>query len=150
MLKREYPERPIVGVGAVIMDNQEVLLVRRKQEPGKGQWSLPGGVVKVGESLKAAIERELFEEVSIQIEIGGLIGVFDRIIHDKHNRIQYHYVLVDYWGRTISGHPKPGSDISAVRSVPLRELEAFEIGGEVKDTIAAAVEMRDRGFVFKG
>jgi len=150
MLKREYPERPIVGVGAVIMDDQVVLMVRRKQEPGKGQWSLPGGVVKVGESLKEAIKRELLEEVSIQIEIGGLVGVFDRIIHDRHNRIQYHYVLVDYWGWTISGHPKPGSDISAVRSVPLRELEACEIGRDVKDTILAAVEMRDTRFMIKG
>jgi len=134
----------------VIMDDQVVLMVRRKQEPGKGQWSLPGGVVKVGESLKEAIKRELLEEVSIQIEIGGLVGVFDRIIHDRHNRIQYHYVLVDYWGWTISGHPKPGSDISAVRSVPLRELEACEIGRDVKDTILAAVEMRDTRFMIKG
>jgi 8-oxo-dGTP diphosphatase len=150
MLKREYPERPIVGVGAVIMDDQVVLLVRRKQEPGKGQWSLPGGVVNVGESLEEAIKRELLEEVSIQIEIGGLVGVFDRIIHDRQNRIQYHYVLVDYWGWTVSGNPKPGSDISAVQSVPLGELETLEIGSDLKDTILAAVEMRDMRFTIKG
>jgi 8-oxo-dGTP diphosphatase len=150
MLKREYPERPIVGVGAVIVDDQMVLLVRRKQEPGSGRWSLPGGVVKVGESLEEAIKREVLEEVSIRIEIGGLVGVFDRIIHDKHNRIQYHYVLVDYWGWTFSGHPKPGSDISAVQSVPIRQVEAFEIGSDVKDTILKAVGMRDMRFLVKG
>jgi 8-oxo-dGTP diphosphatase len=149
MLKREYPERPIVGVGAVIMDDQVVLLARRKQEPGKGRWSLPGGVVKVGESLKEAVKREVLEEVSIKIEIGGLVGVFDRIIHDRQNRVQFHYVLVDYWGWIISGHPKPGSDISAVRSAPLTELEAFEIGSELKDTILTAAEMRDMRFVIK-
>jgi len=150
MSKREYPERPIVGVGAVIVDDQAVLLVRRKQEPGRGQWSLPGGVVKVGESLKEAIKREVIEEVSIRIEIGGLVGVFDRIIRDQHNRIQYHYVLIDYWGWSLSGYPKPGSDISAVKSVSLGELEAFEIGSDVKDTILKAVRMRERRFSVKG
>lgn len=150
MWKREYPERPIVGVGAVILEEQEVLLVQRRNEPGKGQWSLPGGVVKVGESLKEGIKRELLEEVSIQIEIGGLVGVFDRIIPDRQNRIKYHYVLVDYWGWQISGRPKPGSDISAVRSVLLREIKAFETGSDVKDTIFAAVEMRDRAFGING
>jgi ADP-ribose pyrophosphatase YjhB (NUDIX family) len=149
MLKREYPERPIVGVGAVIMDEEVVLLVRRKQDPGKGQWSLPGGVVKVGESLRDAVKREILEEISIQIEIGGVIGVFDRIIHDRNKRIKYHYVLVDFWGWTVRGHPKPGSDISDVRSVPLRQLESCEISRDVKDTILAAEKMRDTGCVMR-
>ena len=85
MVKREYPGGPIVGVGAVVFDDEAVLLVRRNQDPARGQWSLPGGVVELGETLREAVERELREELSISVEIGGLIGVYDRIFRDRKN-----------------------------------------------------------------
>lgn len=134
-MKREYPKHPIVGVGAVIFIKGAVLLVRRNKAPGKGQWSFPGGAVELGETLLEALERELWEELSIKVEIGGLVGVFDKIIRDPKNRVQYHYALVDYWGWTTKGHPKPASDISKVQLVSLEKLEPFDIDEDLKDTI---------------
>jgi ADP-ribose pyrophosphatase YjhB (NUDIX family) len=143
-MNREYPDRPIVGVGAVIFVDQAILLVRRNQEPGRGEWSLPGGVVELGETLSEALKRELREEVSIGIRIGGLISVFDRLVRDQENRVQYHYILVDYWGWMTSGRPHPGSDVSEVQLVGPGQLDSFEIGGELKDTIWTAADMRKR------
>ena len=143
-MKREYPEGPIVGVAAVIFSGESVLMARRNQEPGRGQWSLPGGGVELGESLLDALRRELLEEISIKVDIGGLIGVFDRVIRDRENRVRYHYVLVDFWGWITSGQPRPGSDISELRFLPLEELDLFEISKELKETVWKAVDMRKK------
>lgn len=137
-MKREYPEHPIVGVSAVILVDKSVLLVRRKQEPAKGQWSLPGGAVELGEGILEALARELQEELSVKIEVGGLIGVFDKIFHDPKNQVQYHYVLVDYWGWLVEGDPSPSSDISEALLVPLDELDGFDTDRELKETIRKA------------
>ena len=143
-MKREYPEGPIVAVAAVIFSDGSVLLARRNQEPGKGQWSLPGGAVELGESHLEALKRELREEASINVEFGGLIGVFDRIVQDQENRVRYHYVIVDYWGWIDSGQPKPGSDVSNLRLVPLEEFDEFAISKELKETVWKAVDMRNK------
>ncbi len=137
-MKREYPERPIVGVSAVIFVDKSVLLVRRKQEPARGKWSLPGGAVELGESILEALARELQEELSIKIAVGGLVGVFDKIFHDHKKQVQYHYVLVDYWGWLVEGKPTPASDVSEVLLVPLDELEEFDVDQELKETIRKA------------
>ena len=137
-MKREYPERPIVGVSAVIFVDKSVLLVRRKQEPAKGQWSLPGGAVELGEGILEALARELREELSVKIAVGGLVGVFDKIFHDRKNQVQYHYVVVDYWGWLVEGKPTPASDISEALLVPLDELEEFDVDQELKETIRKA------------
>lgn len=141
-MRRKYPEYPIVGVAAVIFVEQAVLLVRRNQEPAKGEWSLPGGAVELGETLVEALTREIREEVSITIQIGGLIGVFDRIYRDHQTRVKYHYVLVDYWGWMVSGHLSPATDISAIRLVPIEEVRALEIDLELKETILEAIRIR--------
>ena len=143
-MKREHPEHPIVGVGAVVFYGESVLLARRNQNPGRGQWSLPGGVVELGETLLEALSRELREEVSITIDVGGLVGVFDRIIPDADDGIHYHYVIVDYWGWIASGHPRPGSDISEVRLVALDDIENSGIDRELRNTILKAVAMRNQ------
>ena len=137
-MKREYPEHPIVGVSAVIFVNKSVLLVRRKQEPAKGQWSIPGGAVELGEGILEALARELREELSVKIEVGGLIGVFDKIFRNHKNQVQYHYVVVDYWGWLVEGNPSPASDVSEALLVPLEELEEFDADKELKDTIRKA------------
>lgn len=137
-MKREYPERPIVGVSAVIFVDKSVVLVRRKQEPAKGQWSLPGGAVELGEGTLEALARELQEELSVKIEVGGLVGVFDKVFHDHKNQVQYHYVLVDYWGWLVEGNPTPASDVSEALLVPLDELEGFDVDQELKETIRKA------------
>ena len=143
-MKREYPESPIVGVGGVIFDGASVLLAQRGQEPGKGTWSLPGGAVELGEKLIDALKREIREEIGIEIEVGGLIRVLDRIIQDEEKRIRYHYVIVDYWGWKVSGQPKPGSDASDVCFVSLKGIQKMDIHREVQETILMAAELRER------
>jgi len=107
-VSREYPDRPFVGVGAVIVDESaRVLLVKRRFEPLAGQWSLPGGAVDVGETLAACVIREMREETGLDVEVGAVIEVFDRIMHDAGGRVQYHYVLVDYVCRPVGGTPWP-------------------------------------------
>ena len=140
-MKREYPERPIVGVSVVIFVDKSVLLVRRKQEPAKGQWSLPGGAVELGEGILEALARELQEELSVKIAVGGLVGVFDKIFHDRKNQVQYHYVVVDYWGWLVEGHPTPASDVSEALLVPLDELAEFDVDQELKETIRKAYDV---------
>jgi len=143
-LKREYPESPIMGVGGVIFDGESVLLAKRGQEPAKGTWSLPGGAVELGEKLIDALRREIREEIGIEIQVGGLIRVLDRIHHDEERRIRYHYVIVDYWGWKTSGEPKPDSDTSDICFVPLKEIHKKDIHIEVQETILMAAEMRAR------
>jgi mutator protein MutT len=143
-MKRVYPSHPLVGVGAVIFSGNTVLLARRNQEPGKGIWSLPGGLVEVGETLQEALKRELKEEVSIAVEIGGLLGVFDRIIKDDVEKIKYHYVIVDYWGWIGSGDPRPGSDVSDVKLVPLEKIETLDAHKDLKEAILKAALLRSK------
>jgi ADP-ribose pyrophosphatase YjhB (NUDIX family) len=141
-MKREYPEAPIVGVGGVVFKDGSVLLVKRGQEPGKGQWSLPGGAVELGETLTHALKREILEEASINIEVGGLVRLLDRIVHDPQKRVQYHYVIVDYWGWMISGKLSPGSDVSDARFVTLNQLKKMGVHHLVAETVHTAVGMR--------
>jgi len=142
-LKREYPESPIVGVGGVIFDGASVLLAKRGHEPAKGTWSLPGGAVELGEKVIDGLKREIREEIGIEIQVGGLIRVLDRIIRDEERRIRYHYVIVDYWGWKTSGEPKPGSDTSDICFVPLEEIQKKDIHREVQETILMAAKLRE-------
>src|SRR5438128_12402839 len=95
-MTRVFPERPIVGVGAVVLDGDRVLLVKRAHEPLKGEWSLPGGVVELGETLADALMREVLEETGVPIEIGEVVEVLDRVQRAADGRVEYHFVLVDY------------------------------------------------------
>ena len=110
---RQYPDRPIVGVGAVIVDDGKVLLIKRKYEPLKGQWSLPGGMVEIGETLVTALAREMLEETGLGVEVGPVIEVFDRITHDDERRVRYHFVLIDYLCWPAGGSLQAGSDVDA-------------------------------------
>jgi ADP-ribose pyrophosphatase YjhB (NUDIX family) len=110
---RQYPERPIVGVGAVIVDTGKVVLIRRRYEPLKGHWSLPGGTVEVGEALEAALRREMVEETGLAVEVGPVIDVFDRIMRDEQQRVRYHFVLIDYLCWPSGGALQAGSDVDA-------------------------------------
>ena len=110
---RQYPERPIVGVGAVIVDDGRVLLVKRKYEPLKGQWSLPGGMVEIGETLETALTREMLEETGLRVDVGPVIEVFDRIMRDEARRVRYHFVLIDYLCWPSGGSLQAGSDVDA-------------------------------------
>ena len=116
---RQYPERPIVGVGAVIVDAGKVVLIKRKYEPLKGQWSLPGGVVEIGETLETALAREMLEETGLRVDVGPVIEVFDRIMRDEERRVRYHFVLIDYLCWPAGGSLQAGSDVEeAVWAAP--------------------------------
>jgi 8-oxo-dGTP diphosphatase len=127
-LRREYPDAPIIGVGAVVIDDGKVLLVRRGQEPLKGEWSLPGGALELGETLQKGLVREVFEETGLTVVPDGIVEVLDRITPDDlSGRIRYHYVLVDYLCHIAGGTLRGGSDAEEARWVEHDELH--EQGG---------------------
>jgi 8-oxo-dGTP diphosphatase len=127
MSTRQYPDRPILGVGALIFREDCILLVERGKEPLKGFWSLPGGVVEVGETLEQAIRREVREETNLEIEILEVLEIFERIIRDDAGCPEYHYVLIDYLCRSNSGQPQPATDVAQVAWVRQEELHLYRI-----------------------
>jgi 8-oxo-dGTP diphosphatase len=143
-IKRRYPDQPLVGVGAVVFRGEEVLLVRRGQEPALGSWSLPGGLVEVGETLEAALQRELAEETGLTITILGLSAVLERIFHDPEGKVSYHYVLVDYACDYRAGELRPGSDITAARFVPLEDLGQVDLPEFTARVIRRAWEQKQQ------
>jgi 8-oxo-dGTP diphosphatase len=122
-MSREYPERPIVGVGAVILDEGRVLLIERRHAPLKGEWSLPGGTLELGETLEEGIRREVLEETGLIIDPLAIVEVFDRISRDADGRIQYHYVLVDYLCRVIGGQLACATDAPDARWAARDDLD---------------------------
>jgi ADP-ribose pyrophosphatase YjhB (NUDIX family) len=154
---REYPRRPVVGVGAVVFvaaaDRQRigleppgpdpgVVLIRRRFEPLAGEWSLPGGTVAVGETLHAAVAREVHEETGLVVDVGNVIEVFDRIMVDGSQRVQYHFVLIDYLCRPVGGTLMHGSDAAdAVVADPLN-LDSFRLTEKTRTVIATGLSLR--------
>ena len=126
-MSREYPERPLLGVGGVVLHNGCVLLVKRASEPLKGEWSIPGGLVELGEKLLDAVRREVLEETGLAIEPGEVLELFDSIWKDADGRCQYHYVLVDYLCRVRGGELCAATDVSEARFVPEHEIEKFHL-----------------------
>ena len=131
---REYPERPVVGVGGVIIDKGRALLIRRGSEPLRGEWSIPGGTLELGESLQEGVARELREETGLDVRILELIEVFDRIFPadgppppDAKPRPRFHFVIVDYLCESIGGEPRAGSDVTDVAFATEDELEKFHL-----------------------
>jgi ADP-ribose pyrophosphatase YjhB (NUDIX family) len=129
-------------VGAVVFRGEEVLLVRRGQEPARDSWSLPGGLVELGETLEGALKRELEEETGLTVKILGITAVLERIYRDPAGRIPYHYVLVDYLCEYEGGELSPASDITAARFVPLSELSRFDLPQFTAATIRRAWEQK--------
>jgi ADP-ribose pyrophosphatase YjhB (NUDIX family) len=126
MLQREFPLAPLVGVGAVVVEQGRVLLVQRGTEPAKGQWSIPGGLIDVGESLREAVAREVREETGLIVEPVELIELLDRI-HRDGDRVRYHYVIADYLCRVVGGTLLAASDADAVRWVERAEWNSHSI-----------------------
>jgi mutator protein MutT len=146
-VSREYPDRPFVGVGAVIVgEGGRVLLVKRRFEPLAGQWSLPGGAVDVGETLEACVIREMREETGLEVEVGPVIEVFDRIMHDAEGRVQYHYVLVDYVCRPAGGTLAAASDVADVAWVEMPDLPKFRLTDKATAVIARGLAVAAAGW----
>ena len=144
-IKRHFPTQPVVGVGAVVFKSGEVLLVRRGQEPALGSWSLPGGLVELGETLEAAIQRELAEETGLTVTLLGIAAVAERVFRDPDGRIAYHYVLVDFLCDYLGGDLTAGSDITAARFVALGELTGFDLPEFTGDVIHRAWQQKRQG-----
>jgi 8-oxo-dGTP diphosphatase len=124
---RRYPERPILGIGAIVVNDDSVLLVERGHDPLKGEWSLPGGAVEVGESLRDAVRREVREETGLEVEPLTVAEIFERIMPDRDGRAEYHYVLIDYLCKLIGGRIEAASDVTRAAWVPRAELRNYRI-----------------------
>ena len=141
-MRREYPEQPIVGVGAVIIDRGRVLLARRARAPLLGRWSLPGGVVELGETLRAAAEREAREETGLAVKAGEVLEVLDRIIPGENGRPQYHYVLVDFLCEPAGGELRADGDAAEVAWAAENDLGKFELEEPALAVIRKALQGR--------
>jgi ADP-ribose pyrophosphatase YjhB (NUDIX family) len=134
-MKREFPELPLVGVGAIIIQNDRVVLVKRAHPPIQGQWSIPGGVLEVGELVREAAIREAREETGLIVQPADLLGVYDRILRNEEQRVQYHYVLVDFLCRPVGGELQAASDAAEVRWFTRQALPALKLAEDTQDVI---------------
>ena len=126
-MKRLYPDQPIVGVGAVIVSEGKLLLEKRSNEPSKGKWTIPGGLVDLGESIEQAVIRETKEETCLDVEGPRLIDVVDNVDLDEAGKVKYHFVIVDYIVKIKGGTVEAASDAEDLRWVPLSEVEAYDL-----------------------
>jgi 8-oxo-dGTP diphosphatase len=134
-MNREYPDKPYVGVGAVIVKDNRVLLIRRGQPPLLGEWSLPGGVLECGETLREAAIREAGEETGLVVEVGEMLGVYERVIRSEDARVRYHYVLIDFLCRPVAGELKAGSDAAEAGWFAREELPALKLAYDANDVV---------------
>ncbi len=134
-MKREFPEHPIIGVGAIIVEDARVLLVKRAHPPIQGQWSIPGGALEIGELVREAAVREAREETGLIVEPGELLGVFDRVLRDPAQRVQYHYVLIDFLCRRIGGELHAASDAAEVRWFTREDLPGLALAQDTQEVI---------------
>jgi 8-oxo-dGTP diphosphatase len=130
-----------VGVGAVVVHGGQVLIVKRKYDPLAGQWSLPGGGVETGETLEDSVAREMLEETGLEVEVGPVIEVFDRITHDERGEVLYHFVLVDYLCWPLGGELQASSDVADARFVDPSELPQYNLTVKANEVIARALEL---------
>jgi 8-oxo-dGTP diphosphatase len=126
-VKRLYPDQPVVGIGAVIINQGKIALIKRGNEPSKGKWTIPGGLVELGESLGAAVIRETKEEACLDIDTPCLIDVVDNVDLDEHDKVKYHYVIINYLVKVKAGNIKAASDAAELRWVPFDEVEDYNL-----------------------
>ncbi|MCC7009267.1 MAG: NUDIX hydrolase [Acidobacteria bacterium] len=146
---RRYPDRPIACVGAVILAGDGVVLVRRGHPPLVGRWTLPGGALDLGESLRDGVRREAREETGLTVDVGPLVDVVDHVSTDEDGRLEYHYVIVDYLCRVLDGVLTPGDDVDDARLVETTKLDAYALSRAATAVIRRAVEMYTAGGHFK-
>jgi 8-oxo-dGTP diphosphatase len=142
-MRREFPKYPMVGVGGVVIDRQRALLILRGREPLKGRWSIPGGLVELGEELTAAVRRELKEETGLNVEPLATIAAFDRI-HRERRRVRYHFVIVDYLCRLKGGKLKPASDVVDARWVRRDDLDRYHLTAKARSVVLDAFRLSAR------
>ena len=148
-MSRMYPKYPIVAVGIVLVDfkNKRVLLIKRGNEPGKGLWSIPGGVVELGEKLIHAAKRELKEETGLECEVLGVFHIDQVIIRDEHNRIKWHYILIDVLAEPIGGTLKPSSDVMDAKWLSIEEAFNMKLTNATRRMLKRLSRMLEEGKV---
>jgi len=139
-MNRRYPEQPLAGVGAIIFRETEVLLVKRGHAPAMGKWSIPGGLVELGEDLDTSIRREVMEEVGLEVKVIDLVAALDRIMFDAGGRIEYHYVLLDFLCEVVAGNPMAASDADECRFVAIEDLCRYEMTRGTEEVIRRTFE----------
>ena len=142
-MSREYPDWPRVGVGAVILDGDQVLLIQRGGVTLPGKWSIPGGLVELGETTREAVCREIGEECGLEIELVDVCGVLDRVVRDAEGRVRYHWALVDFLAVARGGTLCAGDDAADARWVALDDVETYDTTDGLMDMILRAVALRD-------
>jgi 8-oxo-dGTP diphosphatase len=138
---RQYPARPVVGVGAVILRDGQVVIVKRRYEPLAGRWSLPGGTLELGETLEAGVIREMREETGLDVDVGPVIEVFDRIMLDEERRVRYHFVLVDYLCWPVGGELRAGSDVHQAIFIDPTRLGPYALTEKAQAVIERGIEL---------
>src|SRR5579859_6169750 len=143
-MQREFPEVPLVGVGAIIIEDSRVLLVKRAHPPLQAEWSIPGGVLEVGELVREAAIREAREETGLLVEPQDLLGVYDRVLRNPEERVQYHYVLIDFLCRRVAGDLTAASDAAEVRWFTRKELPGLRLADDTLDVISKGFQKLSR------
>ena len=141
---REYPSRPFVGVGVVVLKEEDVLLIRRGRPPRFGEWSLPGGAQSVGETVQETARREVLEETGVNIQNPEFLEVVDSIIKDDDGRVKFHYTLIDYWANWASGTPQSADDAQHAEWVHFHKLGEFDLWTKTVEVIEKARSLRDQ------
>ncbi len=141
---REYPARPICGVGVVVRKGDAVLLIQRGNPPRRGDWGIPGGVVELGEMLRDAAQREVREECGIKIALGDLLDTFEFMERDDAGRLQYHYIILDFAATYVSGKLRAASDVLDARWVAIDDLDAYVLPAKTREVIAKAITKSGR------
>jgi mutator protein MutT len=140
-VQREYPERPLVGVGGVVIADGRALLIRRAGPPLQGEWSIPGGLLELGESLDQGVRRELAEETGLEVRVLDLIEVFERVFPDNDGRTKYHFVILDYLCEAVSGEARAASDVTEVAWAQEDDLASYSLTPTATRVIKRAFEM---------
>jgi ADP-ribose pyrophosphatase len=143
-VKREYPDQPIVAVGAAVCRDGRVLIVRRGKPPSKGVWTVPGGAVDLGETIAEAAAREVKEECGIEIEVSEVVGTLDTVIRDEQGRVRYHYAIVDLAGRYVSGRLCPSDELLGAAWVTPDQFDAYQVPSKAREVLLKALELYRR------
>ena len=138
-MQREHPTQPLIGVGALIVENGRVVVIKRGNAPLLGEWSIPGGMLELGETLRQGAEREALEETGLVVRATELLGVFDRIVPDEEGNIVYHYVLIDFLCQRLSGELRAGADAADARWFTPEEIEKLPLALDTAQVIQAAL-----------